>query len=61
MRRRWKPLKRVSQRLRGTIVVEYLILITIVGIGICVGLALVQGALLHALRGLAHAIKAIVA
>lgn len=50
---RWK------RRLRGTIFVEYLLLVTLVGIGVLVGLACVRIALVNELLDLANAINAI--
>lgn len=50
--------KRAGRR-RGTIIVEYVLLITIVGIGAIVGLACVRDALVNELLDLANAINAI--
>lgn len=44
---------------QGGILVEYLLLLTIVGIGVIAGLATVRGALLNELLQLADAINAI--
>ena len=62
-----KPLQRVATRLRvlvrddqASIFVEYLLLMTIVGIGTIAGLATVRGALLNELIELANSISAIV-
>ena len=44
---------------RGGIFVEYLLLLTIVGIGVIAGLATIRGALLNELLELADAINAI--
>ena len=55
-RRRSRP---ASTR-RGSVFVEYLLLVTIVGIGVVVGLALVRVALVNELQDLANAINAIV-
>lgn len=44
---------------RGTIIVEYVLLITLVGIGAIVGLACVRDALVNELLDLANAINAI--
>lgn len=44
---------------RATILVEYLLLLTIVGIGCIAGLATIRGALLNELIELAEAIQAI--
>jgi pilus assembly protein Flp/PilA len=46
-------------RLKGSIFVEYLLLLTIVGIGVIVGLASVRTALVNELVDLANAINAI--
>ncbi len=50
--------KRAPKR-RGAIFVEYLLLLTIVGIGVIVGLASVREALVNELNQLAAAINAI--
>ncbi len=62
-----KPLQWVATRLRvlihddqASIFVEYLLLMTIVGIGTIAGLATVRGALLNELIELANSISAIV-
>lgn len=47
------------RRRRGTIIVEYVLLITIVGIGAIVGLACIRDALINELLDLANAINAI--
>jgi len=52
-----KPLKKVFRR--GTVFVEYLLLVTLVGIGVIVGLAAVRTALINELNDLAQAINAI--
>lgn len=44
---------------RGTIFVEYLLLLTIVGIGVIAGLATLRGALMSELIDLANAIASI--
>lgn len=44
---------------QGSIFVEYLLLLTIVGIGVLVGLAVVRVALVNELHDLANAINAI--
>lgn len=58
-----KKLKASSQRLRnrirGTVFVEYLLLVTLVGIGVIVGLATLRGALVNELNDLANAINAL--
>ncbi|MDA0281714.1 MAG: hypothetical protein O3B13_08795 [Planctomycetota bacterium] len=48
-----------QRRRRGTIFVEYILLITLVGIGAIVGLACVRSALINELLDLANAINAI--
>jgi len=50
---------RPDRRRRGTIIVEYILLITIVGIGAIVGLACIRDALINELLDLANAINAI--
>jgi hypothetical protein len=52
-------LSKSGRRRRGTIIVEYVLLITIVGIGAIVGLAGVRDALVNELLDLANAINAI--
>jgi hypothetical protein len=51
--------KAVAQKRRGSVFVEYLLLVTIVGIGVIVGLAEVRDALVNELIELAEAINAI--
>jgi hypothetical protein len=46
-------------RLRGSVFVEYILLVTLVGIGVLVGLAALRGALVNELIDLANAINAI--
>jgi len=60
------PITRLVGRLRqlrrdvgGSIFVEYLLLLTLVGIGVIVGLAAVRTALINELLDLAQAINAI--
>jgi Flp pilus assembly pilin Flp len=48
-----------SCRRRGSIFVEYVLLVTLVGIGVIVGLACVRTALVNELVQLANAINAI--
>ncbi len=55
-RRRSRP----TTTRRGSVFVEYILLVTIVGIGVVVGLALVRVALVNELQDLADAIDAIV-
>ena len=45
---------------RGSVFVEYILLVTIVGIGVIVGLAVVRVALVNELQDLANAINAII-
>ena len=56
LKKQWKNKPR---RLKGSIFVEYLLLLTIVGIGVIVGLASVRTALVNELVDLANAINAI--
>lgn len=56
LRRRKRP--EVSRR--GSVFVEYILLVTIVGIGVIVGLAVVRVALVNELQDLANAINAII-
>lgn len=58
MMKRFLP-NQSGRRRRGTIIVEYVLLITIVGIGAIVGLACVRDALVNELLDLANAINAI--
>ncbi|TWT51582.1 hypothetical protein KOR42_34700 [Thalassoglobus neptunius] len=51
--------KKSKKSLRGTIFVEYVLLLTIVGIGVLVGLACIRTALVNELIDLANAIEAI--
>lgn len=48
--------RRAAQR-RGSVVLEYLLLATIVGLGVIVGLAVVRDALVTELKDLAFAIR----
>lgn len=50
---------RLQQEDRGEVVVEYLLLLTIVGLGVIVGLAALKSSLLNELNDLSNAIKAI--
>ena len=54
-----KQWKKKPRRLKGSIFVEYLLLLSIVGIGVIVGLASVRTALVNELVDLANAINAI--
>ena len=49
----------LAQDSRGGVFVEYLLLLTIIGIGVIAGLATIRGALLNELLELADAINAI--
>lgn len=60
MRKLKKPVKQLKRRLRGAVFVEYIVLVTIIGIGVIVGLATVRQALVNELFDLAAAINAIV-
>lgn len=51
-----KQLQRLFSDVRGSVFVEYLLLLTIVGIGVIAGLATVRGSLLNELLELAEAI-----
>uniref|UniRef100_A0A7C4LQ51 Uncharacterized protein n=1 Tax=Schlesneria paludicola TaxID=360056 RepID=A0A7C4LQ51_9PLAN len=53
-----RPVKAPAVR-RGSVFVEYVLLVTIVGIGVIVGLACVRTALVNELIQLANAINAI--
>lgn len=59
MKRLSKLFTRLRTACEGGVFVEYLLLITIVGIGVIAGLATVRGALLNELLDLAEAIGAI--
>ena len=52
--------KRPADARRGSVFVEYILLVTIVGIGVIVGLAVVRVALVNELQDLANAINAII-
>lgn len=49
--------RRRARRRRGSVVLEYLLLCTIVGLGVIVGLAVVRDALVTELKDLAFAIR----
>jgi pilus assembly protein Flp/PilA len=59
MNRIGKLLRRLARRVDGAVFVEYLLLLTLVGIGVIAGLAAVRGAMLSELQDLTDAIKAI--
>lgn len=50
---------KLRRRIRGSVVVEYLLLMTLVGIGVMVGLNTLRWALITELNDLANAITAI--
>lgn len=52
-------IQHLRQDTRGGVFVEYLLLLTVVGIGVIAGLATIRGALLNELLELADAINAI--
>jgi Flp pilus assembly pilin Flp len=52
-------LRRLREEVDGSIFIEYLLLLTLVGIGVIVGLAAVRTALINELLDLANAINAI--
>ena len=56
---RRKPASQPTRRRSGSVFVEYILLVTIVGIGIIVGLACLREALVNELLELADAINAI--
>ena len=47
---------RTGRRVRGAVFVEYLLLLTLIGIGVICGLAVLKDALIHELNDLATAI-----
>lgn len=53
-------LRRLWSDRRGSVFVEYILLLTIVGIGAIVGLAVLRNALINELDQLAQAISAII-
>jgi pilus assembly protein Flp/PilA len=59
MNRIGKLLRRLARRVDCAVFVEYLLLLTLVGIGVIAGLAAVRGAMLSELQDLTDAIKAI--
>ncbi len=60
MRRVLHGLRRFWRDRRGGVFVEYILLLTIVGIGVIVGLATLKDALISELNDLAAAITAII-
>ena len=59
MLRLQKTFGRLSDRRKGAVFVEYLLLVTLVGLGVIVGLAALRTALINELQDLADAINAI--
>jgi pilus assembly protein Flp/PilA len=59
MKRLIKRLLRLRHEVGGAVFVEYLLLLTIIGIGVICGLATLKGALIDELNDLALAIQAI--
>jgi len=59
MKRLMKRLLRLRHEVRGAVFVEYLLLLTIIGIGVICGLATLKGAIIAELNDLASAIMAI--
>ncbi len=51
--------RELRTQVQGSVFVEYLLLLTLIGIGVIVGLAAVRTALLNELNDLANAINAI--
>ncbi len=60
MRRIQHGLRKIWRDRRGGVFVEYILLLTIVGIGVIVGLATLKDALISELNDLAAAITAII-
>lgn len=52
-----RPSSLASQKRRGVVFTEYLLLLTLVGIGVLVGVAVVRNALVAELQDLADAIS----
>lgn len=59
LKRLTKRVRRANLHRRGSVFVEYILLVTLVGIGIIAGLATVRNALINELFDLANAINAI--
>lgn len=59
MTRLLTKIRRLRRQVRGSVFVEYLLLATLVGIGVIAGLGTVRQALLNELADLANAINAI--
>ena len=51
--------KKLTTRIKGTVVIEYLLLVTLVGLGVIVGMSVLREALVNELTDLANAINAI--
>jgi|GEM_PF-6853812 len=49
----------LTRKIRGVVTIEYLLLLTLVGIGVIVGLSTLRNALINELNDLAAAINAI--
>lgn len=59
MKRLINRVKKLRTQVQGSVFVEYLLLLTLVGIGVIAGLAAVRVALINELNDLATAINAI--
>jgi Flp pilus assembly pilin Flp len=59
MNRLKNKLRQLRTQVQGAVFVEYLLLVTLVGIGVIVGLATLRSALINELNDLANAINAI--
>ena len=60
MRKLIQRLRRLRSDVYGAVFVEYVLLVTLVGIGVICGLATLKGSLISELKDLAEAIGAIV-
>jgi pilus assembly protein Flp/PilA len=60
MKRLTSWIHKLRRDTRGSVFVEYILLLTIVGIGVIVGIAVLRDALIDELKDLAAAIKAII-
>lgn len=56
MKRLLTLLRKLPHRVEGSVFVEYLLLVTLVGIGVLAGLATLRSALINELNDLANAI-----
>ena len=54
-----RSLPALHRKLRGVVTIEYLLLLTLIGIGVIVGLCTLREALINELNDLANAINAI--